>query len=267
MRRIILCDLKPVAFQLETIALQQENPLDALETLVRLYHRNGGLIARPDESVYVVWVADHKVNGNYWRHTYLRDTKGLEYKDGRSPNPSINKVVDTMRSLLPANRIVSYPGFEADDVISKIVQQFEGKYFIDILTCDTDLLQLVDQFPKGDGFVETRWIDTMKYQPIIRDLHSSLVYLERKYLRTLTHPREIVDLKIELGDRSDSLPVGTERGLIDLRNPIVECPYVHKARPLFRPIHLGEILTREPIQYWSPHAPILNPSSPYYVWR
>lgn len=261
MKRIVLIDFKPVAFQLETIALQSPNPEYTLETLVTLYHTNGGLIPRIGESVFVLWCLDCKTETGYWRHEYLKD-QGVIYKDGRTPNPSVNAVADKMLAFIPSHRLLRVPGFEADDLIANLVGQWEIEYSVDILTCDTDLLQLVDRHEN----TEVRWVDTMRYRPIVRDLPNALAYLERKFGRTFSHPSEIVDEKVANGDRSDNLPPGTDRGIIDLKNPIVKCPYTYKGRPAFRPIHLGRIREREPIAYFSDHCPILDPTKNCYVW-
>ncbi|MEM0337975.1 MAG: hypothetical protein QW683_08680 [Candidatus Caldarchaeum sp.] len=262
MKRIVLIDLKPAAYQLESIAIKQRDPVKALETLVSVYHTNGGLIPRPSESVFVLWVADHKLEDGYWRHRELAEI-GVTYKDGRTPNPSVNAVVDKIREYIPRHRIISEPGFEADDVIANLVAEWERQYSIDILTCDTDLLQLVDRHQD----TEVRWVDTMRYKPIIRDLPNALSYLEWKFKRPFNHPREIVEEKMENGDRSDSLPPGTDRGFIDLRQPLIQCPYRYPGRPVFRPIHLGKYGEVEPIQHMSDHCPILDPTKGCYLWR
>lgn len=262
MKRIVLIDLKPAAYQLESIAMKQRNPVEALETLVSLYHTNGGLIPRPGESVFVLWVADHKLEDGYWRHGALSEL-GVSYKDGRTPNPSVNAVVEKIREYIPRHRIISYPGFEADDVIANLVVDWEALYNIDILTCDTDLLQLVDRHDS----TEVRWVDTMRYKPIIRDLPNALTYLEWKFKRPFSHPRDIVEEKVLSGDRSDSLPPGTDRGFIDLREPLVKCPYKYPGRPIFRPIHLGKFKDKTPVPHLSEHCPVLDPTKHCYIWR
>jgi len=251
MKRVVLIDSGCVAFQLAAIADRQDNPWDALVRLIDCYDSNGGLIDRTGESIAVIWCFDAKAEygfgKGYWRHNLLR-INGIEYKPGRPDNPGISKIKEIIKGRIPECRQASMLSFEADDILANLSQQF-SQYPVDILTVDTDLMQLIDD--------RVRWINTAPYEPIIRGIPEAVTYSKKKWTWDLTNPREIVDIKVTQGDRSDGLPPGTDRGYIDLINPLVKCPYVYPYELTFREAS-GNTTG---ITYQSPSAPILSYSN------
>lgn len=180
----------------------------------------------------------------YWRHIYLRDFwadydpevlpktsprsktrhthESLEYKGGRSEKTATwRSVADiglsyiTKKSPFP---YLSLDGFEADDFAGAIVAaKLSGEYEVlrdrevFLYTIDRDWLQLV-----GDG---TLWCNTARWEPRIRGVEETIIDVKKKERVTIKHPREIVDAKAKKGDKSDNLPAGTPREVIDLLNP------------------------------------------------
>ena len=80
-------------------------------------------------------------------------------------------------------------------------------------TVDTDWLQLA-----GEGVY---WANTGPWEPRLRYVKETVAYAKKS--RTLAkqdivHPHQIVDVKMKFGDKSDNLPPGTPRHMIDLIN-------------------------------------------------
>lgn len=222
-KRIVLIDAACAAFQLAAIADSQDEPWEALAKLIPCYDANGGLIAREGEIISVIWCFDCKAEFDfgrgYWRHQELRNI-GIQYKPGRPENPGIDKIKMAIANRIPLERQARQRGFEADDIIANLVQQYA--YFnIDIITVDTDLMQLINS--------RVRWVNTARYEPIIRGIEEAKAYCLKKWRTVISDPREIVRIKSTKGDLSDGLPKGIDEKFIDLVNPMIKCPYRHMA--------------------------------------
>lgn len=229
-KKLVLIDTGCAAFQLAAIADAQNDPWGALAKLISCYDTNGGLIERDGELISVIWCFDYKAEfefgRGYWRHNELRKI-GVDYKPGRPDNPGIDKIKTAIANRIPLNRQARQIGFEADDIIANLTQQYH-EYNIDIVTVDTDLMQLISD--------RVRWVNTARYQPIIRSIEEARAYSLKKWRTVIKDPVEIVDIKATKGDPSDGLPKGTHPKFIDLLNPMVKCPYYHS----------------EPLTWWTP---------------
>lgn len=158
----------------------------------------------------------------YWRAKY-----DPSYKEGRAEKPKSWNVCTAAGYLIAGNLglpVLSQPTFEGDDLIAWFVKHKEELAVshrvqsIGILTCDTDLLQLVDK----DG-VPVYWYNTMDFDRY-RDWDLTLAYWLRRHKTPITSPRDIVSFKAKNGDRSDNLKPGSNPGLIDLLNPLESLP-------------------------------------------
>jgi hypothetical protein len=158
----------------------------------------------------------NRKNG-YWRHQFFPG-----YKAGRRPKPkswdSCTKAAYQSAQDLGIP-ILRYPYFEADDIFGSLVRHLPGYPHIlslGMLTVDTDLLQLVSDYGMEPPVY---WYNLLKYEPRFRDYQGTLDYWEKRHKQKLLNPREIVDMKVKYGDKSDALPAGADRGLIDLLDP------------------------------------------------
>jgi hypothetical protein len=262
-KRLVLIDTSCASFQLEAIANAQDNPWDALAKLIDCYDSNGGLIKRDNELISVIWCFDTKgeleTGGTgYWRHAHLKEV-GVDYKPRRPVNEGIDTIKQIITQRIPSERQARLEYFEADDIIANLCHQFKD-YLIDIVTVDTDLLQLVTE--------TTRWVNTARYEPVIRDLTATKAYALKKWGTVITDPRQIVDIKVSKGDPSDGLytkyfPNGIDPGYIDLREPIVRCPYTYD-RPLQWIVPSGNT---SGVYYEAAHCPILEPKQGFVLGK
>ncbi len=122
-----------------------------------------------------------------------------EYKGTRHPMPQeLVEQVPLLQEMLTAMevRIVTLPGFEADDIIGTLARRSEAAGMDTvILSGDRDLLQLVTEN------VRLRLPRTAKGQTTMEDFGPQEVL--EKYQVT---PEQIVDLKALMGDSSDNIP-------------------------------------------------------------
>jgi len=161
-------------------------------------------------STNIVLALDMKVDGGYWRHEYLKDF-GINYKAGRKEKRKRwFKIADVFTDTAAALGvpIIGFPGYEADDVAALIAWLHPN---VDLFTVDTDWLQLVDT---GRN---TRWLNSARWAPRLRDNIDAINTWGK--LGKLKYPRQIIDIKVEEGDKSDNLPPGSPREVIDLMNP------------------------------------------------
>lgn len=157
----------------------------------------------------------------YWRSVYYP-----EYKQGRPPKPYTLSVCLEYALKVAASfniPMLSYPGFEADDIAATLVKYHRlSKYNSDLKswnaishiylnTVDSDWIQLVSDV--------VTWVNTGPWEPIIRDTVTSLDWIKKRLKVSLQHPQDIVPIKCIQGDKSDNLPPGTLPYLIDLANP------------------------------------------------
>ncbi|MGP0128150.1 MAG: DNA polymerase I [cyanobacterium endosymbiont of Rhopalodia musculus] len=135
----------------------------------------------------------------------FRHKADANYKADRKETPEdFIRDLENLQELLKALNItiVTYPGYEADDVLGTLANQgSKSGYQVKILSGDRDLFQLVDE-----------------------SKNISVLYLERNAVRSLSSegytefnskavevklgvkPTQVIDYKALCGDRSDSIP-------------------------------------------------------------
>lgn len=154
--------------------------------------------------------------------TSRRNNLKIGYKANRGSCPyrsfaklKINKI----------SKAVVFPGYEADDVASAALRIFPRRRII-LCTIDTDWLQLVDK--------RVSWVCLKGFTPQFRDVEGAMDWFRasiakdtkkvQEKFKQLDSPRQIVDWKMFAGDRSDNLPKGSPREVIDLLYP----PYPYR---------------------------------------
>ena len=155
----------------------------------------------------------------YWRKQLFP-----EYKGNRTQKPDLVLSVGQI-GVQYVNKpgspwlYYSVPGYEADDIAGALVyikrthQYFNGQPHIAnrdiwLYTVDSDWLQLV-----GKGVT---WYNTGPWEPRVRGHAEALAWAFKRLKVTIKHPTQIVDTKMKQGDKSDNLPKGTPRHMIDL---------------------------------------------------
>jgi hypothetical protein len=168
----------------------------------------------PEESMILIFANDTKLNGQYWRHEIFPGYKGNRGNGKRYKSTEYRDYMDIFREIFDFcagqyGEIASVPNYEADDIWGAVWRRCKANGDkLWGMTIDFDWLQLVDD--------ETTIFD-FKYQPMIRDVPTVIDLIKEKYRRTIEHPSNIVDVKIEIGDRGDNLPAGAAKELFDLR--------------------------------------------------
>lgn len=187
----------------------------------------------------------------YWRNLYYP-----EYKHGRKDKPAdYGSVLAAGHNYFGNPKYPGYylskPLFEADDWAGAIVSYKRlcvnavargmanevttaiANRPIYLWTVDSDWLQLV-----GDG---VEWVNTGPWQPRLRGPKEAVTWWNKKREHRnhqIDSHLSIVSGKCVLGDKSDNLPPGTDRHLIDLTNP----PHKWNLRRL-EPSILYQVLT------------------------
>lgn len=161
---------------------------------------------------------------------YWRKVLDPGYKGGRDPKPAgwltVNQIgLDYVRAPNSPYHYICRQGYEADDFAGALVQlkrqaqslpsddpevTLVANREIWLNTVDSDWLQLV-----GDGVT---WFNTGPWEPRIRGPQETLEWASRRLKATISSPVQIVDVKMQQGDRSDNLPPGSPRYMIDLIN-------------------------------------------------
>lgn len=165
-----------------------------------------------------VVVDDNSSDRQYWRKDYYPN-----YKANRKTKlPHYYDIVyiglEYVNSIKNAIYYFNLPGYEADDfagafVHAKRLDQSLGLNKvpeIHLYTVDSDWLQLV-----GNGVL---WHNTGPWTPLIRGHEEAILWTKKRLKADITHPQQIVDVKMRQGDKSDNLPPGSPRYLIDLIN-------------------------------------------------
>lgn len=184
-------------------------------------------------------VDDNGAQIPYWRKQLFPD-----YKGNRSQKPDSFYSVAQQGLLYATNPkspflYLTKPAYEADDLagamvkIKRLCQSYlaqgqpslldynlspsnESKVKlianrdIWLYTVDSDWLQLV-----GNGVT---WYNTGPWEPRVRGPQEAIVWAKKRLKVDLQSPEQIVDTKMRQGDKSDNLPPGSPRYLIDLMN-------------------------------------------------
>lgn len=168
-------------------------------------------------------------DNNSPEHPYWRKELYPTYKGNRSEKPPFWKSIAQI-GLEYVNQekcpfhYLSKQGYEADDFAGALVaikrqaqafkahgsNQVIADRQIDLFTVDSDWLQLV-----GDGVT---WHNTGPWVPRIRNAQEAIEWTKKRLKADITHPSQIVDVKVAQGDKSDNLEKNCPRYLIDLIN-------------------------------------------------
>lgn len=119
-----------------------------------------------------------------------------EYKGNRGEPPiELIPQFDLVKEVVASFDIpnIGLKGFEADDCIGTLAQQYKKKHKVIILTGDQDILQLVDEDIKV-ALLRNGYGNYEVFQPEL--------LVERKGIK----PGQMVDLKALMGDSSDNYP-------------------------------------------------------------
>jgi 5'-3' exonuclease len=188
--------------------------LDAIATAGIDFYNRLSWLPNLTEPAKIIWVKDSKP---YWRKEIFP-----AYKSKRAPQPDKDWFIK--RFVSEVNPI-GFDGYEADDVAAAIVKLNPDKRII-LGTIDSDWIQMVDE--------RVIWCCLTGFLPQYRDIADGLAWFRAKLLeeskkrqRILLEEygvdgsdlRQIVDWKVVCGDKSDNLPPGSDRCLIDLFNP------------------------------------------------
>jgi DNA polymerase-1 len=132
----------------------------------------------------------------------FRHKKFAKYKAKRPPAPKeLYEQIPKVKEILKAFNILIFEkeGFEADDLIGTISQQFSRKQIIPkseiiILSGDLDILQLVDE--KTKAFILRKGVkDTVLYdESLVKEKYQGL------------NPSQLDDFRALRGDPSDNIP-------------------------------------------------------------
>jgi len=168
----------------------------------------------PEESMILIFANDTKLHGQYWRHEIFPGYKGNRGNGKKYKSTEYRDYMDVFRGIFDFcaeqyGAIASVPNYEADDIWGAVWRRCKtnGDKLWG-MTIDFDWLQLVDS--------DTTIFD-FKYQPTIRDVPTVIDLIKEKYRRVIDYPSDIVDVKVEIGDRGDNLPKGADKALFDLR--------------------------------------------------
>lgn len=148
-------------------------------------------------------------------HPYWRKVLYPEYKGNRAPKTGLDDIVAIGNEYIHSPKCpfpyFSSLGNEADDfagAFCKFKHLHQDPRQIYLYTVDSDWLQLVDE-----GIT---WVDLGPYLPGVRGKVEAIEWTKKRLKRDIQHPREIVDVKMSQGDKSDNLPKGSPRYMIDL---------------------------------------------------
>jgi 5'-3' exonuclease len=181
-----------------------------------------------------VIVDDNSVEEPYWRKQLFPD-----YKGNRSPKPDqffsvaqqgLQYATDPQSPFY----YIQKAAYEADDfagafvkikrlcqsLLSQNSQDSQDSHppHVDLIaereiwlyTVDSDWLQLV-----GNGVT---WFNTGPWEPRVRGYLEAIGWAKKRLKVNIQSPEQIVDTKMVQGDKSDNLPKGSPRYLIDLMN-------------------------------------------------
>lgn len=183
--------------------------------------------AFPKQKFQIVFVDDIKFkSGNYWRENFLKahDIDFPKYKGNRKLNERPQLFFDLHQAAVEFAAEEGFPyfskrGYEADDfagAIYNIVKKHNGiGREVVFYTVDSDWGQLVND-ELGILFYYCAF-PCWKHK--LRNEAAIIQWFDEKQDVKLSEVREIVDCKVEYGDKSDNLIPGSPREVIDLANP------------------------------------------------
>jgi hypothetical protein len=141
----------------------------------------------------------------------------LGYKGNRKPCPYKQMAKKMINKI---SKAVVIDNYEADDVATAALFAFPRRRIF-LCTIDTDWLQLVDE--------RVTWLCMKGYKPQYRDPVGGMEWFKaaiskgtkagQERFADIDSLRDIVPWKMFSGDKSDNLPKGSPREVIDLLNP------------------------------------------------
>lgn len=163
----------------------------------------------------IIGCVDTKIpRHGYWRHKYLKEQYGINYKV-RNSTSYVDALTSVRAYLLQALETVgsslAISGYEADDIASYFVQAMPAEEKIALFTVDSDWLGLLEEGRScWVGIANSR----VSYVSRVDQLHVKLGE---------PHPyqsfEEVWDVKARYGDKSDSLPANSPLEVINLLTP------------------------------------------------
>lgn len=173
-------------------------------------------------NIRCVWVTDTKDGNNqYWRQSWLNDNGyRIQYKGGRKPKSDTYHLAKQAfyQQVRAFPRMIVYgeTGFEADDMVAKMVREASPNDYICMVTVDTDWIGLVSDRVSWVN-IHGRW--RPRFRNNIQSINEWASRCKALNKQTLDYPAQIWDIKSKDGDKSDNLPSGSPIGVISLLNP------------------------------------------------
>lgn len=132
------------------------------------------------------------------------------YKSGRNKEPKFNTLLEeTIKILSSKYPVIRASDYEADDIITSIVQKLDNRFNKYILTIDADMLPLIDDTTSVYLFrnkIDTRFENIEKYYLFNKQNFEKRI----KMLNSFTAPgitlNNILLVKMLIGDKSDNIP-------------------------------------------------------------
>lgn len=208
---MLLIDASAIAYAVETMAVRSRDPDQTRETLLLWVDQR--LFLTSGFECCVLWLLD---SPPYWRSIYQPT-----YKAQRAPSEvKIGKSLEIIKTF----HYAAITGYEADDLAGAIVRSLPEMHHY-LLTSDSDWGGLVSERVT----MLSPW-----YSPHVRQTAHVWNWLEKQHrelpkcrawqyqLPSITEfdPRAVWEFKSIFGDSGDNLPPGSNRGLIDLLEPL-----------------------------------------------
>lgn len=223
---LLVCDLRVSLFAI----LYRLLPYDYEWSKEDLYHFWQEKLHKPiwshgKQRYQLIVVDDFKyVNGEYWRHRYLKKyfKKGPKYKGTRNVKERPQLYYDLHRAGVEYCKIANIPyfshkGFEADDFAGAIYNIVQGRNERPIIfyTVDSDWGQLVSD----DDNILFYYSNSRAWKSRFRDENWIKQWFAERQKIELESVKQIVSYKHEYGDTADNLIPGSPPEVIDLIKP------------------------------------------------
>lgn len=167
----------------------------------------------------------------YWRTNIVPHYKGYRKEKPLYLNQISCIGLEYVNNFYNNLHFIAHDGFEADDLagafvlLQRIYKKIDPSRVRDIYlyTVDSDWMQLVSN--QDDSVI---FCNTGPWEPRIRKRSEVLQWVKKRLKVDIERTEQIVDVKMEQGDKSDNLYPGTPRYLIDLYNPYIKPMYFYK---------------------------------------
>ena len=201
---------------------------------VKLHYPLEGFLKQRFQLVFVDDLK-YKSTKNYWRNDYLQKAEGdfPIYKGNRKPQdrPEMYYRLHEAAARFAEKHNIPHlksRGFEADDFagyISKFTKEMGGiGRKVILFTVDSDWGQLVDDYSDIIFYYSNMpaWKSRLRNEDVMKQ------WLAERQNMFLNEMSEIVNYKVEKGDKSDNLVPGSPQEVIDLLHPGKEIPKKYK---------------------------------------